>query len=284
MIRAIFFKEWREHRPKYLGYWFTLNVPMLLLALGVAFTNVGRVPFSDLSNAMAMKYLPISLAESFLVVTIFLILTGYLAVATFSPEIEDHSVFFMFEQPLSRKRYVTIKLLNGAGQVILATCFSILLFPVVSYVMMLLSGKVTWAGSSDAFGLVMAVALRVAIWCSLVSAVAFTASALISALVPWWWLAALCSVVLSVVSIGWGNTLFFPDLFPDTTGGESQSVTVNFGTGHAQWVQIGRAFKPAELDAVAPWHVWPLPVLIVVLLIAVFCVATVLLYERKELK
>lgn len=282
MIRAILSKEWHEHRSKYLGYWFALNVPLLLLALGIGLTTVGRTPFADLSDAMTMKYLPLSLVESFLVMTIFLILTGYLAVATFSPEIEDHSVFFMFEQPVSRKRYVAIKLLNGAGHVVLAICFSILLFPVVTWVMMLLSGKVTVAGSSGSLTLVMAVAVRVAIWCALVSVAAFTASALISALVPRWWLAALCSVVLSIISIGWGGNFFFFDFFPDTSNGETQSISFGFGTGHAKWIEIARAIKPAELNAVASWRPWPL--LTAALLIAAFSVATALWYQRKELK
>lgn len=282
MIRAIVSKEWHEHRSKYLGYWFTLNVPLLLLALGIALTTVGRVPFADLSDAMTMKYLPLSLVESFLVVTIFLILTGYLAVATFSPEIEDRSVFFLFEQPISRKRYVAIKLLNGAGHVVLATCFAIFLFPVAAWVMMLLSGRVTVAGSSVAFALVMAVAVRVAVWCSLVSVAAFTASAFISALVPRWWLAALCSVVLTVLSIAWGGNFFLFDFFPDTFNGEPQSVTFGFGTGHEKWVEIGRVIKPAEVNAVATWHLWPL--LTAALLIVAFSLATAFLYERKELE
>ena len=141
---------------------------------------------------------------------------------------------------------------------------------------------VTPAGSSSAFAVVMAVGWRLAIGCALVSLAAFTASALVSALVPRWWLAALCSVGLTVASIVWGGDFFLFDYFPDTPNGTPQSVTVGFGTGHAKWVEISRAIRPDELNLVAHWKLWPL--LTTALLIAAFSVATALLYERKELK
>jgi hypothetical protein len=279
MIRTVLWKEWHENRSKYLGYWCIINAPILLLTLAIAFSTAARTPFADLSDALTMKYLPLSLIPSILAVTIFLFVTGYLAVATFSPEIEDRSLFFIYEQPLSRKRYLAIKLLNGSCHVVLAICCAILLLPLAAYAMMLLSGKVTVAGSSGAFALVMAAAARSAVWCALISLGAFTASALISALVPRWWLAAACSVALTVLVIYTGGDFF--SFFPDDTG-DSMSVGMSFTTGNAQWVTISRAVKPAELIAFARWK--PLPLLTAVLLIAVFSMATALLYDRKELK
>ena len=57
----------------------------------VSFTSYGRIPFNDLSDALAMKYLPLALVETLFASTVLLILTGYLAVATLSPEIDDQS-------------------------------------------------------------------------------------------------------------------------------------------------------------------------------------------------
>lgn len=57
---------------------------------------------------------------------------------------------------------------------------------------------------------------------------------------------------------------------------------MGFGTGHAKWVEISRAIKPAELYTVAHWKPWPL--VVSALLIAAFSVATALIYERKEFK
>ncbi len=278
MIRAILWKEWHEHRSKYIGYWCLINAPTLLLALVIGFSTAARTPFADLSDALTMKYLPLSLIESVLVVTIFLLVTGYLAVATFSPEIEDRSLFFVYEQPVSRKRYLAVKLLNGAAYVALATGCAILILPLAAYVMMLLSGKVTVAGSGAAFGLVMAAAARSAVWGALISVAIFCASALVSALVPRWWLAALCSVVLTAMFIGWGldHYSFLPDM-PDN----SMSIGFGLSTGNAQWVTISRALTSAEINSIAQW--WLRPLLAVLFCIAAFSAAVTLLYDRKEL-
>jgi hypothetical protein len=280
MMRAIFWKEWHENRSKYLFYWFTINAPVLLLALAIGLTSGARVPFADLSDALTMKYLPLALVETLFVTTIFLLLTGYLAVATFGPEIDDHSLFFIYEQPISRKTYLGVKLLYGALHVVLATCCAILLLPVAAYVMMLLSGKVTVAGSGSTFAMVMAAAARCVLWGSLISLAAFTASAVVSAVVPRWWLAAICSVAFTACAIYTAGDFF--DYFPDAIPDNSMSVGFSLSTGNSQWITISRALKPEELIGFGRLKPWPL--LTAALLIAAFSTAATLLYNRKELK
>src|ERR1700680_1141764 len=104
MIRAIIWKEWHEHRWKYVAYWLALNAPILMVALAVGISKAARTPFADLSDSTVLKYLPLALGEPVLLATAFLLVTGFLAVAAFSPEIEDGSLFFVYEQPLSRQR------------------------------------------------------------------------------------------------------------------------------------------------------------------------------------
>jgi hypothetical protein len=278
MIRAILWKEWHEHRSRFVSYWITLNAPILLVALALALLKAARVPFADLSDATVWKYLPLSIGESFLLETIFTVAAGYLAVATFSPEIQDRSLFFIFEQPLARKRYVAIKILNGALHVAAATCFAALLAPVAVYGMMLVSGKVTSAGSGAAFAAVMAVSARTTIWCMLMSVMVFTASALIAAVVPRWWLAATVSVALLALFGYFGGDFF--DIPAPTD--ESISVSANLSTGNAQWITISRALKPSELAGFAHWQAKPL--LTILLLSAIFSVAVALVYDRKQLK
>jgi ABC-type transport system involved in multi-copper enzyme maturation permease subunit len=241
----------------------------------IAFSKGARVPFADLSNATVWKYLPASMIESLLLDTVLTVAAAYLAVAIFKHEIEDRSLFFLFEQPIPRKQYVAVKFLHGALHVVLATCFAALLAPAVVYAMMLLSGKVTTASSGAAFAAVMAAAARTGIWCSLMALMVFTGSALVSALVPRFWLAATVSVVLLTLF-----GLFSGDFFdiPFQTG-EPLSVSANISS---QWITISRALTPGEVADLAHWKAWPL--LTAVLLAAVFSVATALLYDRKELK
>src|ERR1700719_2866389 len=165
MIRAIMWKEWRENRAKYLAYWVALNAPILIVAVAVGISTAARTPFADLSDSTVLKYLPLTLGEPVLVATLFLLVTGFLAMATFSPEIENGSLFFVYEQPVSRQRYVAMKLLLCGFQVVLAACFATLFATAAGYLIMLLSGKVTSAGSSEAFHAVMAAAARAAVWC-----------------------------------------------------------------------------------------------------------------------
>ena len=195
MIRELLWKEWRENRWKYATLWLVFNTPVLILTLLIGLSPTARIPFADLSDKTVMKYLPLPLGEGFLVASIFLLATAFVAVATFRPEIEDKAVFFVFEQPVSRTRYVTAKLLIGACHVTLAACFAILLAPAVVYSLMLISGKVTIVGSSGIFGAIMGAAARAMPWCSLVSLVAFTGAALISTVVPRWWLATVCAIL-----------------------------------------------------------------------------------------
>src|ERR1700730_8577273 len=168
MIGVIIWKEWREHRGKFIAYWLAINAPILLVALAVGISKTARTPFADLSDSTVLKYLPLALGEPVLLATLFLLVTGCLAVATFSPEIEDGSLFFVYEQPLSRERYVALKLLIGGIHVVLAACFATLFATAAAYAMMLLSGKVMWAGSAAAFYAVFEASARAAVWCSLI--------------------------------------------------------------------------------------------------------------------
>jgi hypothetical protein len=280
MIRTILWKEWHEHRSRYISYWITLNVPIIILCLAIAFTKGARAPFADLSDATAWKYLPLALIEPIALATIFMLAAGYLAVAVFSPENEDSSLFFMFEQPVPRKGYAVIKFLHSACHVVAATWFAALLAPAVVYAMMLLSGKVTVAGSDAALTAVMGAAARTAVWGSLLAMVGFTASALISALAPRWWMAAAVSIVLLSL-FGYFAGDFFFDFFPADSG-DPMSVSANLSSGGGQWITISRAVKPVELAGFGHWKA--LPLFTAALLAAVFCVATALLYDRKELK
>jgi len=150
--------------------------------------------------------------------------------------------------------------------------------PAAAYIMMLLSGKVTAAGSGSAFSLVMAAAVRSAGCCALISLAGFTVSALVSALVPRWWLAAACSVVVTATLIYFCSDFF--DFYPDV-GGDSMSVGMSLSTGNSQWITISRAFTSAELGAFGHWRPWPL--LAALLIIAASSAATAQLYARKEL-
>lgn len=283
MIREIVWKEWRENRWKYISLWLVFNAPILILALALGVSHGARTPFRDLSNQTMMKYLPLALGESFLVPSVFLLVTALVAVATFLPELE-YKVFFVFEQAVPRRRYVLAKLLNGAVHLILAVCFAILLAPAAAYGMMLMGGKVTAAGSGAAFAAVMAAAARTLLLCSLLSLVTFAGSALIAVLVRRWWVAVGCATlfVLLFGYIAWGNNPFFKmdDFFEAVAPGKSMSVSVGFGSSSSDWLKVTDVFPSPTGFAMLHWQ----PIATAFVLVALFSVGLTVVYDRKELK
>ena len=277
MIRAMIWKEWREHRWKYAAFWLALNLPILIVALSLALSIGARTPFADLSDTTAAKYLGVVLfAESALLATLFLFLTGFLAIATFSPELEDGSVFFLYEQPFAPWKYAALKILNGAFHTALAATFAVLLAPLVAYAIMLLAGKVTLAGSLAPLLTVLAAAARTAVWCSLISLAAFTGSALMAALLPRWWLAMAASIALLVLlNMAGSDFMNFTQQAFDAMEQGSISVT----SGSPQWLTITGVLP---IQKFAPWRV--LPLLTALLIALTFAAGTGSVYTRKELK
>jgi len=284
MMRQIAWKEWRENRWKYGALWLVFNFPILALALVLGVIRAARMPFADLSNQTFMKYLPIPLFISAAIVSVFLFATGFLGVTTFLPEVEDKSLFFLFEQPLARWRYALAKVANGAAHVALAVVVASLLAPAAVYGMMLLGGKVAVASSGPAFGVVMAAALRAGLWCALVSAAAFAGCALIGSVVPRWWLAtvAMLFFILVMAKYVMSDNRFldgsdFFDAFTNVPSG-SYSIGASFGTSN--WLTVsGNLPLPTSF---AHWHL--LPALTPVALFCLFTVGVAWVFQRKELK
>ncbi len=127
-----------------MAYWLALNVPVLLVALAVGI-NWRRARFLCRFVRQHGAEVPLALGEQVLVATALLLVTGFLAVAAVGREIEDGSLFFVYEQPWCRAIvYVAMKLLiggfpRGASAVWFATLFA----TAAGYTMMLLGGKVT---------------------------------------------------------------------------------------------------------------------------------------------
>jgi ABC-type transport system involved in multi-copper enzyme maturation permease subunit len=279
MIRAIIWKDWRENRAKYAAYWLAFNAPILLVAVAVGLSAAARTPFADLSDSTVLKYLPLTLGEPVLLATAFLLVTGFLGVAAFRQEIEDSSLFFVFEQPLSRQRYVAMKVLIGGIHVALAACFATLFATAAAYAMMLLSGKVTWAGSAEAFYAVLAASARAVVWCSLISLIVFTGSALVSSLASRWWMAAAGSVAIAVLLVAVGGDFF--SFTADIPDGDPMSIGMGFSSGSAQWVTVSRALHLSEVNSFAHWRA--LPLLVAVLVTLAFFAAMPQIYARKDL-
>jgi hypothetical protein len=213
--------------------------------------------------------------ECYAVVTIFMLATGFLAAATFSPEQEDRSVFFLFEQPMERWRYPACKTLHGLLQVGAAIVFAVLFAPFLGWVLMLAGERVTIAGSIGTMQTVMFAGLRGALCCWLVSAIVFAGCALFTSIWPRWWIATV-AVVLCVVAFWVAAWSFFDLLSPSFENMGNGSI--GFGSG-SQWVTITQTLPLSRFPA---WK--PLPLATAVAAIAILGGVSNWVISRRELK
>lgn len=281
MIATIARKEWKEHRTRYLAYWLILNAPILLVALMTMVNAEARVPFAGLSDATLLQHLPLTFIEVFAVCTIFLLLTASLAVPMFNREAERGAAFLLHEQPVSRGRYVLAKLVVGGLIVVVSVTFAVLFAVALGWLLMLVSGKVSWAGSGAQFWLVFAAAARCSVWVSLISLGIFSGAAVVAAVAPRWWMAAVGAIVFAVAMIWWFGDYY--DFTPDNMVPDSMSVGVDFHFGESKpWITMSRALQEAELRAFGPWKPWPL--LAAVALTGLFAWLLRLVYQRGEVR
>ncbi len=281
MITTLARKEWKEHRARYLAYWLALNAPMLLLILALAVSREARVPFAGVTDANLLQHLPLALVVALAASSIFLFVTGYLAVPMFNREAEAGAVFLLHEQPVSRSRYAVAKLLVAGLHVVVAVVFAIVFAVVLSWGLLLAAGKVSWNGSGAHFWLVMGAALRCSVWASLLSLAVFTGSALISALSPRWWIAGAGTLLFIAVGLTFGGGFF--DFTPNNVAPESMSIAVNFHFGVSEpWITMNRAAQEAELRAFGPWK--PVPLLTAAALTVLFSALLQWVYQRGDVQ
>ncbi len=281
MITTIVRKEWREHRAHYVAYWLLLNAPILLIALLVATNQEARVPFRSLTDDNVLQHLPLALTQAYAVSTLYLFFTGSLAIPMFNRDAERGVAFLLHEQPVSRGRFLMTKLAVGVAFVLVSVVFSILFAVAFSWMMMLLSGKVTWAGSSAHFGVVFAAAFRCSLWCVLLSLFSFTSAALLAAISPRWWI-ALLTVIVFVASLLYFSPEFF-DFSPEELSGESISVALNLHYGESKpWVMMSRALRVTEIQSFGLWK--PLPLLVLAACTALFAWLLSLVYQRGDVE
>lgn len=281
MIATIARKEWKEHRSRYLAYWLLLNAPILLVAVMTSASAEARLPFQGLSDASLLQYLPLTLIETLAVPTLFLFFTSSLAVPMFNRQAESGAMFLLHEQPVSRARYATAKLCVGGLVVVVSVTFAILFAVTLAWLLMLAGGKVSWSGSGAQFWWVFAAALRASVWASLISLGIFAGSAVIAALSPRWWIAALGVIAFTAAMIfGLGD---FFDFTPDTIPDGTLSVSVDFQLGASKpWITMNRALAAKEIHAFGAWK--PAPLLFALSLTGLFAWLLQWVYQRGDVQ
>src|SRR3954463_8432436 len=150
-------KEWRETRWKWLAFACAFHIPLCIAGLTIGLRESNRFDLYALSDSVAGQVLEVALvAQSGFLITAGLFLLAFFAVGSVGAELDNQSMFFLFERPVKRWHLLLFKYVVGAVQT--TTCVGLSLLTTltaVSFVAAAGATNVTLAGSWDSFLLVI---------------------------------------------------------------------------------------------------------------------------------
>jgi len=158
ILKALLWKEWRETRWKWLAFAFAFHIPLFIAGLTFMLRESSRFDLYALSDSVASQALQVALiAQSAFLITAGLFLLAFFAVGSVGAELDNRSIFFLFERPVRRWQVLLFKYAVGAVQTTTCVGFSILTtLTIVYFVMAASATNVTLAGSWGAFSAVVA--------------------------------------------------------------------------------------------------------------------------------
>ena len=263
MLKAMLWKEWRETRWKWLAFALAFHIPLGIAALMLALRESVRFDLYALSDAVAAQALEFALVfQSGFLITAGLFLLAFFAVGSVGAELDNRSIFFLFERPVKRWHVLLFKYAVGAVQA--TTCVGLSILTTVAavyFVMAAASVNVTLAGSRGAFLLVVANGLRGAVWTMTIALMVYSATFLFSVWFEKWWIAVIAGAVSLVLMFYY----FGGDLF--------------------DWV-INRTMVARRGEAALEFYgrLDPLPILFMLLISTALYFASQYVFARKEMK
>ncbi|HVF54632.1 MAG TPA: hypothetical protein VM934_00700 [Pyrinomonadaceae bacterium] len=264
MIKALLWKEWRETRWKWLAFAFAFHIPVIIAGLVVTLRESARFDLLALSDAVAAQVLEVALVmQSGFLITAGLFLLAFFAVGAVGSELDNHSIFFLFERPMRRWHILALKF--GVGAVQTATCVGLSILSsvtIIYFVMVAAATNVTLDGSWSNFLNVLASGTRGAAWTMIISLMVYSSTFLFSVLFEKWWIAVIAGAISLI------GMFYF------------------FGEKLFEWV-ISRATRTPDSDGVNLdfySRLDPVPIIIMLLVTAGFYFTAQYAFARKEMK
>lgn len=264
ILKAMLWKEWRETRWKWLAFALAFHIPLAIAGLFLAFEEAVRFDVQVMTDGFA----PYTLAGALVFQSVFLITAGlfllsFFAVGSVGAELDNHSIFFIFDRPVRRWQVLLFKFVVGAVQT--TTCVGLSILTTVTIVYFALAGMATYVtldGSWAGFIGVMSNAMRGTVWTMAIALMVYSGTFLFSVLFEKWWIAVIAgavSLVLMFYSLG---DKFFEWVI--------SSATSTQGSGEFNLEVYG------QLSLV--------PILIMLVVTAGFYFASQYVFERKEMR
>ena len=201
ILKALMWKEWRETSWKWLAFAIAFHIPLCIAGLVVTFREEARFDLYALSDSVAIYPFEFALVfQSGFLITAGLFLLAFFAVGSIGAELDNQSMFFLFERPVRRWHLLLFKYAVGAVQTM--TCVGLSLITtltVVYFVAAAAATNVTLSGSWGAFMLVVSNGLRGAVWTTVIALMVYSATFLFSVWFEKWWIAVIAGAVSLVL-------------------------------------------------------------------------------------
>src|SRR5581483_2169649 len=197
MLKALLWKEWRETRWKWLAFYVAFHIPAIIGTLVFTFNKWVRFDIMVMNNSMANQYLQtFLLVQSGFVITAGLFLIAFFAGGAVAPEIDNRSMFFLFERPIRRRQILLVKFAVGAIQAIVCVGFSIITTLSLGYAaLVVVASGVTVSGTWHQFVSVLASGLRGTLWTGVIGLMVFSATFFFSVIFEKWWVGVIAGAV-----------------------------------------------------------------------------------------
>ena len=201
IMKAMLWKEWRETRFKWLAFALAFHIPLCIATLVMAFREEARFDLYALSDSVVVQALEFALVfQSGFLITAGLFLLAFFAVGSIGAELDNQSMFFLFERPVRRWQVLLFKYVVGALQT--TTCVGLSLLTTVTVVYLVAAAaasNVTLAGSWDSYLLILSNGARGAVWTTVIALMVYSATFLFSVWFEKWWIAVIAGAVSLVL-------------------------------------------------------------------------------------
>ena len=263
MMTALLWKEWRETRWKWLAFAFAFHLPLGIAELIFWTQETARFDLYAMSDPVVNTVLEGALvAQSIFLITAGLFLLAFFAVGSVGAELDNRSIFFLFERPVKRGHLLLLKYAVGAAQTMTCIGLSLLTTITLTYlVAAAFASNVTLAGSWDTYKVVIASGVRGVFWTVVIGLMVYSATFLFSVVFEKWWIAVIAGA-LSLVGMFYyfGANLFDLIISAATRG------------------------KDGEVDLSLYGRLDPVPILIMLAVSAGLYLASQYVFARKEMK
>ena len=201
IMKAMLWKEWRETRWKWLAFACAFHIPLIIAGLVMSFREEARFDLYALSDPVAVYAFEFALVfQSGFLITAGLFLLAFFAVGSIGAELDNQSMFFLFERPVRRWQVLLFKYAVGAVQT--TTCVGLSLLTTLTAVYLATAAaatNVSLAGSWDSFALVLSNGVRGAVWTTVIALMVYSATFLFSVWFEKWWIAVIAGAVSLVL-------------------------------------------------------------------------------------